>query len=425
MKNLLAPKSFFLMIFVASSISLGVFYFSREAQTNVVLSESLEEELELEEVFPHTIAPRSTFYSVLREFDVSPVTIHEIVQASKPIMNLGRVQAGTKFQINFVADEGSDLESVKFLLSPSEKLEIKRVGDQWVAEKIIEEVETRVTTFSGVVTSSLWESAVLAQMDPNLISELSEIFGWQVDFARQVRVNDRWRLSVEQRFVKGKPIGWGSIVAAEYENAGELYTATLFIHEGTNYGYFAPDGSSLRRMFLKSPMRFGRISSRFQMRRFHPVLKVKRPHLGVDYAAPIGTPVRSVGDGTITIAGWRGGGGNVVNIRHNSTYKTAYKHLHRFAKGIRPGVRVKQGQVIGYVGSTGLSTGPHLHFEFLQNGRFVDPLSKKFPSADPVPKKLLSQFKSEVQGKIASLPEWKGTDTLVRGLAEEEMVPQN
>ena len=294
---------------------------------------------------------------------------------------------------------------------------VRKVNDTWVAEKITETVDIKVLTFSGLVTSSLWESAQKAKMDPNLISELADIFAWEVDFSREVRENDRWRLTVEQKLVKGEPVGWGSILAAEYENAGTPYQAALFRLNGEDIGYFTPEGASLRKMFLKSPIRYGRITSGFSMRRFHPILKTRRPHLGVDYAAPIGTPIRAVGDGTITSAGWNGGGGNVIRLRHNSQYQTIYKHLNGFAKGIRSGAKVKQGQVIGYVGNTGLSTGPHLHFEFYHAGRYVDPLKKKFPSADPVPTAHLEQFRAESSILISALPSWENLEVASRELS--------
>jgi murein DD-endopeptidase MepM/ murein hydrolase activator NlpD len=303
---------------------------------------------------------------------------------------------------------------IKFRFSPVESLEVTKTNEAWVAKKITEKVDTRVVTFSGTVKSSLWESAEDAHMDPNLISDLAEIFAWQVDFAREVRANDRWRLSVEEKLVRGTPIGWGSILAAEYVNDGQTFQAVLFRNNGEDIGYFAPDGSSLRRLFLKSPLRYSRISSRFSSHRFHPILGYRRPHLGVDYAAPRGTPVHAVGDGIVTVAARRGGAGNMIRIRHNSIYQTAYKHLRGFAHGIHSGVRVHQGQIIGYVGTTGLSTGPHLHFEFWESGRYVDPLGKKFPSADPVPKRFMASFKSEVTDLLSSLPNWDNVQISLR-----------
>ncbi len=373
----------------------------------------------VEEMYPHSIKPQTTLFSALRALNVSPQVISEVVKAAKPITDLTRIMPGTRFQLVEEVTPEKNLSEINFRFSVSESLKIKKIDSAWVAEKIIEKVETKIVTFAGVVVTSLWKSAENAKMDPNLISDLSEIFGWQVDFSREVRVKDRWRLSVEQKFIKGQPAGWGSIVAAEYENAGELHTAVLFRFNQGDSGYFAPDGSSLRRMFLKSPIKFGRISSRFSKSRFHPVLKINRPHLGVDYAAPTGTPVRAVGDGVVTFAGWMGGGGKSIKMRHNSTYATAYKHLNGYAKGVKNGARVRQGQIIGYVGNTGLSTGAHLHFEFYQGGQYIDPLGKKFPSAEPVPAELVGQFKTEVPSLLSKLPSWSVAAESARSAASD------
>lgn len=372
-----------------------------------------------EESFPYTIPPRSSLYSVLRGLGVTSPAIRLIVEAAKPISDLGRISPGTAFQVYRSKDSLSEVSGIKFRFSPVEMLEVSKVDTVWVAKKIEIPVETKVVTYRGKVTSSLWDSAISAKMDPNLTAELAEIFAWQVDFAREVQINDRWRLSVEQKFANGKAFGWGKILAAEYENAGQLYSAILFRRDGEDLGYFTPEGSSLRRMFLKSPIKYGRISSRFTRKRFHPILKVSRAHLGVDYAAPTGTPVRAVGDAVVTFAGRRGGAGKAILLRHNGVYKTAYKHLSGYASGVKTGARVRQGQVIGYVGSTGLSTGPHLHFEFYVNGSYVDPLGQKFPSADPVPANLMGQFKTGISTVLASLPDWEHVDVSMRTPAAE------
>lgn len=393
-------------------------------------------EVPVEEAYPHQIAKGSTFFNALRDQDVDPVTIQAIVDATRPVYNLARLHTGVRFQLVYKdgandsnpkdqailvaqqqmpsTNENRELNKLEFYFSPVEKLAIEKLQTGWGARIIIEEVTLKTVTFSGVVNSSLWDSAVKAGMDPDLISELADIFGWEVDFAREVRVNDRWRLTVEQKMVKNQPVGWGAILAAEYINAGEIHQAALFRLNGEDMGYFTPNGASLKKVFLKSPIRYGRITSTFKRRRFHPVLQIYRAHQGVDYGAPIGTPVRAVGDGTVTFAARSGGGGNVVKIRHNSIYQTAYKHLSGYAKGVRVGSRVQQGQVIAYVGNTGLSTGPHLHFEFYQSGSYIDPLGKKFPSADPVPKEHLEMFKGDAQVRLSALPAWEieaGGDT--------------
>lgn len=395
---------------------------SSESEELITQQSTESAPLSLEEAYPHIIEPRSTLSSSLKPFGIESATVHQIVEATKTVYNLGRIPSGIRYNLIFedLAQNQQRLQTLEFRLSPIERLKITRQGENWNAEKIVEQVDIQVVHFSGVVSSSLWESAKRADMDPNLIAELADVFGWEIDFAREVRLNDRWRLSVEQKFVKGSPVGWGSILAAEYENAGELHQAVLYRKDGEDIGYFDLKGESLRKMFLKSPIRFGRITSGFNLRRFHPILKTRRPHLGVDYAAPIGTPVRAVGDGVIKSAGWKGGGGKVVQIRHNSTYQTNYMHLNGFAKGIRTGSRVKQGQVIGYVGTTGMSTGPHLHFEFYQAGRYIDPLGKKFPSADPVPSSELAQFLTEAGPRLAQLPPWETAETFASRIAERE-----
>jgi len=381
---------------------------------------SLEEQIDdsVSEILEYTkrIPNQSTLSQILQNEGFSLQEVYKVVEAAKPIKNLARIQAGIPYHVEKMLLGGAEtLAGLRFQFSPIEHLILDNVDGEWNARLHVEEVETRLVNFSGTVTSSLWDSAMAVNMDPNLIVSLAEIFAWQVDFNREVQVGDRWRLSVEEERVRGETVRWGRIVAAEYENTGKQFSAVLHQHEGKDQGYFAPDGSSLRRMFLKSPLKFGRVTSRFTQRRFHPVLKVHRPHLGVDYGAPRGTPVMSVGDGTITMAAFRGGGGNTIRIRHNSVYSTAYLHLNGFAKGIRSGSTVRQGQIIGYVGSTGLSTGPHLHFEFYVNGRYVDPMGVKFPSADPVPTSQKALFVSRSKVLLESLPQWGLLDDLRAG----------
>lgn len=357
--------------------------------------------------YPYVMPAKSSLAVELAKLQISYQDIHELVDTAKPFKNLTRILPGTRFQVTRSTSPENALESIRFRFSPVDILMLKKTENGWTAEKVVKPVDIRVVTYMGTVKTNLWESAREAEMNPALIAELAEVFAWQVDFAREVQVNDRWRISVEQELVNNEVVGLGTILSAEYTNVNQVHTAVLFRKGTEKLGYFAPDGSSLKRIFLKSPIQYGRISSRFQKQRFHPVLKVGRPHLGVDYAAPIGTPIRVVGDGQVTFAGWSGGGGNVIKIRHNSTYETAYKHLSRIGSGIRPGARVSQGQTIGYVGSTGLSTGPHLHFEFFVNGRFVDPLGQKFPNAAPISGSNLALFLEEQKTLLAHLPLWE------------------
>ncbi len=355
----------------------------------------------------HRVQKNSTLFESLKKVGLSHQDIHDIVSAAKPYKNLNRLPAGISYNVYRELLPINEPMGIKIKFSEVDFLEISKTSSlTWEAKTIKEKIEKKYYTFSGIVLSSLWESAIDANLDPSLIIELTEVFAWQVDFAREVQKNDRWRLTVEKYFVKNKDVGWGKIVAAEYDRGGEIHTA-IFFSQGKNVsGYFTPEGKSLRRMFLKTPMRFGRISSRFSWRRFHPILKRRIPHLGVDYAAKPGTPIRVVGDGKVTFVGWKGYGGKTVKVRHNSVYSTAYKHIQGYAKGIKNGARVSQGQIIGYVGSTGRATGPHLHFEFYENGRYVDPMGRKFPSANPVPQQYLSDFKQKAERYLSTLSPW-------------------
>lgn len=244
------------------------------------------------------------------------------------------------------------------------------------------EISKVVRYSSGVIETSLWESMIANGMQQELAGELSEIFAWTVDFFG-LQKGDRYKLFYEELFIDDKPLGIGKIYGAQFVWAGDTITAIPFIQDGRET-FFDIDGNSLRKAFLKAPLRFSRISSRYSSSRLHPVLRIRRPHLGVDYAAPVGTPVQAIGDGRVTFAGIDGANGRIVKITHNSVYSTAYLHLSGFGKGITAGAHVKQGDIIGYVGSTGLSTGPHLDFRFYKNGSPVDPLAVEAPPVEPV-----------------------------------------
>ncbi|HNW50247.1 MAG TPA: peptidoglycan DD-metalloendopeptidase family protein [Prolixibacteraceae bacterium] len=247
----------------------------------------------------------------------------------------------------------------------------------------IQDVDTIRSSMSGTIESSLWNSFIDRGADPNLAIALSDIFAWTVDFFG-VQKGDRYRFIYDEYRVNGKYAGIGKIYCATFESEGEKTNAYLFEKNG-QVGYYDEAGNSLRKAFLKAPLSFSRISSHFSASRFHPILKIRRPHYGVDYAAPTGTPVYSIGDGVVSQKAFQAaGGGNYLVIKHNSIYTSQYMHLSKFANGITPGVRVKQGQLIGFVGMTGLASGPHLDFRIFQNGSPVDPLKVKTPPVEPI-----------------------------------------
>jgi len=250
---------------------------------------------------------------------------------------------------------------------------------------------TLMKTASGVITSSLWKTLESQALDPNLAISLNEIYQWNIDFYG-LQKGDKFRVVYEENFVYGKSIGIGRIFAAQFFHAKEDFYAFRFTQDNED-GYFDDKGQSLKKAFLKAPLKFSRISSVFSASRFHPVLKIYRPHFGVDYAAPTGTPVVSIGEGTVVAKGYQAaGGGNFLKIKHNSVYTTSYMHLNGFASGISQGVRVHQGQLIGYVGSTGLASGPHLDFRVFFNGSPMDPLKVKSEPGLPVDKKYMTAY---------------------------------
>jgi len=251
---------------------------------------------------------------------------------------------------------------------------------------------------SGTISTSLWEAAQENNLNPNLSAELSEIYAWTIDFFG-LQKGDKFKVIYEEEFIGKESVGIRRIHAAQFEHAGSTIFAIPFIQDSV-MSFFDTTGASLRKAFLKAPLRYSRISSRFSGGRMHPILKIVRPHHGVDYAAPIGTPVLAIGDGRVTSTGYEGGAGRIVRIRHNSVYSTAYMHLSRFGPGISSGVYVKQGQVIGYVGSSGLSTGPHLDFRFYRNGSPIDPLKVEAPPVNPVAPESMEEFGNVAEGYI-------------------------
>ncbi len=267
----------------------------------------------------------------------------------------------------------------------------------WIGQK---EVTTKIEVAEGIITSSLWETIAADGGDPYLTLKLSDIFAWTVDFFG-IQQGDSFKAFYENKYVEGSSIGIGNVLAAYLNNSGSEHYAFYFEQNGKPE-YFDIEGDNLRKAFLKAPLNYRRISSTFSNARKHPVTKIVRPHHGVDYAAPTGTPVVTIGDGTVIEKGWDSkGGGNYVKVKHNSTYTTTYMHLNGFAKGIQKGSKVKQGQLIGYVGSTGMSTGPHLDFRLCKNGKYINPLTFESPSAESVNEANRTAFDEVVN-------EWKG-----------------
>lgn len=267
------------------------------------------------------------------------------------------------------------------------------------------DIVTKIST--GTIKSSLYEASQAAKISDQMVLELSKIFAYDIDFAQDLQKGDTFKVIYEEAFVDGKKIGTGKILAAEFTNDGTTYRAVRYVDKSGNAAFYSPDGKALRKGFLRTPVEYARISSGFSLGRLHPILNKIRAHKGTDYSAPTGTPIRASGDGRVTLAGAYSGYGNTVIIQHDSTYTTLYGHMSRFAGDVRKGSSVKQGQIIGYVGSTGLATGPHLHYEFHVNGKVVNPVTAAIPRAQPLSKGEMARFSAQAQPYLAQLSNTK------------------
>lgn len=304
---------------------------------------------------------------------------------------LTQLRVGDKLDI--WVDDDNQLQRILYPKSRTQHYELIREKDAFKIQKIEFPIETKIVTAAGTIKHSFYLSGANAGLSAKTIMNLADLFSWEIDFIRQLRKGDPFKVIYEKRYINGSYIGDGDILAAEITtDKKELHTAFLLKDaNGEKIGYYNKDKRNLRKAFLRNPVDYVRITSRFKPKRFHPILKKWRAHRGVDYGGPTGTPIRVTGDGQIIKRQWSRAYGRVIYVRHANKYVTVYAHMSRYAK-FKKGDWVRQGQVIGYIGQSGLATGPHLHYEFRKNGRHVDPLRVKFPDAGPVPKKHRKKF---------------------------------
>jgi murein DD-endopeptidase MepM/ murein hydrolase activator NlpD len=326
---------------------------------------------------------------ILSEFNVERSIIHEIANFSRDIFDARRIRAGNQWALFLSRDSLNEPKYFVYEESPVEYITMSLYEPVNIGRNS-KEIETVLREGSAVINSSLWNAAVSSDLSPMVAIKLSEIFAWNIDFFGLQR-GDYFRAIYEEDYVEDSPVGNQRIKAALFNHMGREFYAIPFEQDSV-LRFFDQDGNSLQRAFLKAPLRYSRISSGFSNSRMHPILRVRRPHHGVDYAAPVGTPVYAIGDGRVTETSYSAGAGRMIKIRHNSVYTTAYLHLRNFATGIKPNSWVTQGQVIGYVGSSGLSTGPHLDFRIWKNGTPVNPLRIESPPVEPVKEENLEEF---------------------------------
>lgn len=353
--------------------------------------------LDIENLVEYTneVHKNETLSDILSAFSLNGLTPEEIAASSKDIFNVRTIRPGKNY-FAYVSDDS--LGELKYFVYEKDPINyvVFDLNDTLNIYEGKKEVKLKTSSQIAEINNSLYATLEENDASPELAVRLSQIFAWQVDFYA-IQKGDRFKVIYEEQFIDDKFVGVGKILGAYFKHKGEEFFAIPFEQDSIRQ-FFDQNNKSLRKAFLKAPLEFSRISSRYSKKRFHPILKRSKPHLGTDYAAPYGTPIRTIGDGVVIEAGYSRGNGNYVKVRHNSTYTTQYLHMSKFAKGVKRGTKVKQGQVIGYVGSTGLATGPHLCFRFWKNGVQVDPFREKIPPSHPVKKELIAEY--EVQKKI-------------------------
>jgi murein DD-endopeptidase MepM/ murein hydrolase activator NlpD len=345
------------------------------------------------------IPPRSTLADLLKRRGFTDREIHDLKESVKPVYDLGRIRAGQKMRLASLP--GGPWKKLEYDIDETRFLVVRNEADGVKAEVKLVPFEVRPAFAWGVIEDSLIAALNKAGEEDSLALELVDrCFGWDIDFNTDLRKGDSFRVYVEKKYLDGRFAGYRDILAAEFTNDGNVFLAFRFTYSDTQASdYFDENGGSRRKDFLRSPIKFmtPRITSRFSSSRLHPIYKIYRPHYGVDYAAPIGTPVQATADGDVTFAGRDGAAGNTVKIRHKNRYETMYLHLSSFGRGVRKGAQLKGGDIVGYVGSSGDSTGPHLDYRIYHYGSPVNPLGHKFKPADPLRKEFLEVYKKEVE----------------------------
>ena len=348
------------------------------------------------QVVKDTVQPHQNLSDILLKYDVPNSTIHDAAVESKAIFNVRTMKAGNPFCIIHSTDSSKKVRYFVYELNPVDYV-VFDFDDPIKVSLGKKPVQLQTKTVSGRIESSLWDTLTEQQLNIELAIKLSEIYAWAIDF-HHLQKEDTFRVIFEEIFVEKKPIGIGQILAARFDHKDKNFYAFYFEQNGHG-SYYDQHADSMEKAFIKAPIKFSRITSGFSKRRFHPVLKKYKAHRGIDYAAKTGTPIMSTGDGVVLKAGYDKNNGKYIKIRHNGIYTTQYLHMSKFAPGIKRGRNVRQGEVIGYVGSTGLATGPHLCYRFWKNGRQVNPSKEDIPSVEPVRKEYLDRF----NGQIANL----------------------
>ena len=366
------------------------------------------------------VRPNDTLEVIFRRLKLRLEDLAAILSLPGARQAFNQIRPGDKLT---VAHEDGAIHAITRRISETEVLSVTRAdNDGFAAEVIATPIELRRAYAEGTIDSSLFVAARAAGVKPETILQLANnIFGWTIDFALDIRPGDRFRLVYEQKYRNDRHVGDGRILAAEFVNDGDTHRAVYYTSaDGRINGYYTPDGRSMHQRFLRAPLDFTRVSSNFNPARRHPILNTIRAHQGVDYAAPSGTVIKAAGEGRVNFAGVKGGYGKVVVLEHGGGVTTLYAHLSRFARGLRVGKRVHQGETIGYVGRTGAATGPHLHYEYRVHGAHKNPRTVRLPDAAPIPRQYLADFKTKAHLVVAELEQARGA-TVVAQPAEQTL----
>jgi murein DD-endopeptidase MepM/ murein hydrolase activator NlpD len=390
------------------TLDFSSFHFRNRAERNVAAQSSLavEQSKQIQQksvVFTAGMVPaRLPFTGILHSFGIDAATASQIAASAKSVFDLRQVRAGNQLSIG--RSLLGELKAIRYRIDTDRVLVISPRAGEFHSEIRTIPSQMEVAGVTGEIRDSLFDAVTDAGEKPELAMRLADIFGWDLDFYTDPRSGDTFRVVVEKKILaNGEFGGYGRILAAEYDNDGRAYRAVLFHDPAGNAAYYTPDGKSLKKVFLHSPLKFAApITSHFSLHRFHPILKIYRPHLGTDYGAPIGTPVQTIGDGRVIFAGRRGEDGNLIEVQHSNGYMSYYMHLSRIL--VRNGERVQQGQRIGLVGMTGLATGPHLDFRLSRHGQFLNFERLPLPPSQPIAKGDWNEFAAARDQELAEMP---------------------
>lgn len=359
-----------------------------------------------------TVRSGDSLAAIFNRAGLSPQEVHRLVNADERVKALTRIYPGD--EIHFRLTEDNKLDALRYQLNQTSTLSVDREGDDFSVSIQEKALERRVLHTTGVIDRSFFLAGRQAGLSHGQLMEFMSVFEWQVDFNRDIRAGDAFSVLYEADYLNGERVRDGRILAAKLINRGQRLNALHFeLPDGTS-GYFDPDGENMRKAFMRRPIQQARISSSFSRHRKHPVLGITRPHLGTDFAAPTGTPIMASGAGRVIHRGRKGGYGHTIIIQHGNQYRTLYAHMSRYQDGLREGSRVEQGQIIGYVGRSGLVSGPHLHYEFMVNGNHFNPMTVNLPNGDPIPEEHMADFRAATSTHLAQIQSATQTELAMR-----------